>query len=57
MTEEPISDHAEATVRLGIIHTAMLLALRDKRFGDALELSQQAVTEQIKLQEWLRKLN
>ena len=56
MTEE-ITDYAEATVRLGIIHTAMLLALRDKRFGDALELSQQAVTEQVKLQEWLRKLN
>ena len=53
----PITDHAEATVKLGILHSAMLYALREKRYGDALELSQQAVDVQVKLQEWLRALN
>ena len=54
---DPITDHAEATVKLGIIHSAMLQALREKRYGDALELSQQAVEVQVVLQEYLRKLN
>lgn len=54
---DPIIDHAEATVKLGILHTALLNALREKRFCDALELSQQAVEVQVALQEWLRKLN
>ena len=53
----PITDHAEATVKLGILHSALKYALRAKRFRDALELSQQAIDMHVKLQEWLRKLN
>ena len=52
-----ILDYSESTVKLYMLHNAMLQALRDKRYGDALEISQQCVDEQIKLQEWLRSIN
>ena len=54
---DPIFTDAEATTRLYILHNAILTALRDKRYGDCLELSQQAVEQHLKLQQYLRQLN